>query len=162
MKKLLTATVSILVIALACTKNVHTPTPEPEPPINIREVLTKQAWQLKELRALQGNKMYYYLRGGSNNNMNFDKEYVFFKDDNTGTYFDGVNTYNIPSWSFKDSIKSILVYNIDYRGQVLPVTWEHLKVTKDSLNYDEFYTRGGQISLAVGARTPVACGKSFP
>lgn len=154
MKRQLTTLLSLTVLFFSCKKEINSATEQPEQTVNVREVLTKQPWKLKEIRALLGNTLSYYLRDGQSNSANFDKEYISFKTDNTGTYFNGDSAYNITSWNFKDAALSIVVYSVAYRGDTIPVTWEHLKVTADSLSYSEFFTKNGQTALSVATRIP--------
>ena len=156
MNKQLTVLLSLTVLFFSCKKEINNTTEQPEQSVNVREVLTKQPWKLKEIRALLGNTLSYYLRDGQSNSANFDKEYISFKTDNTGTYSNGDSTYSITSWEFKDAALSTLVYNVAYRGETIPVTWEHLKVTNDSLSYTEFFTRNSQTALSVATRVPSA------
>lgn len=155
MKKQLTVLLSLTVLMFSCKKEINSSTDQTEQTsVDVRAVLTKQPWKLKEIRALLGNTLSYYLRDGQGNSANFDKEYITFKTDNTGTYFNGDSAYNITSWSFKDAALSVVVYNVAYRGDTIPVTWEHLKVTNDSLSYSEFFTRNNQTALSVATRIP--------
>ncbi len=160
MKRQFTILLTLTALFFSCKKEVNSSTDQTnqtgEQTVNVREVLTKQPWKLKQIRALLGNTLSYYLRDGQSNTVNFDKEYISLKTDNTGTYFNGDSAYVITSWDFKDAALSSLVYNVAYRGETVPVTWENLKVTADSISYSEFFTRNGQTALSVATRIPTS------
>ena len=118
------------------------------------KILTANAWKIKELRGVVNNIALYYLRGGTANTQSFDNEYILFKADKTGTYYDGA-TSNV-AWSFAaagtDSSK--VLFTIYYTAGPLNVTWENVIYKNGLIRYDEYYTRSGANAHSQGLRMP--------
>jgi hypothetical protein len=118
------------------------------------KILTANAWKIKELRGVVNNIVVYYLRGGSTNTVSFDNEYILFKADKTGTYYDG-STSNVV-WNFANAgtDSSKIVYTIYYTAGALNVTWENVVYKNGLIRYDEYYTRSGANAHSQGLRMP--------
>ena len=119
------------------------------------KILTANAWKIKELRGVVNNIALYYLRGGTSNTQSFDNEYILFKTDKTGTYYDG-NTSNV-AWNFASAgtDSSKIVYTIYYAAGALNVTWENVVYKNGLIRYDEYYTQSNGVNAhSQGLRMP--------
>lgn len=118
-------------------------------PHSYLQILTRKAWQLDEIRYVQLNKSYYYQRGGTGNNVNYDDAVVEFRPDGTGYSRWQGNTYDL-KWQFDDSTKKI-TYTL---SSGLAVVWDSMTITESQITYTEYYTLNGTESLAHGIRRP--------
>ncbi len=116
-------------------------------------ILTANPWKVKEDRANVGGQFQYYLRGGSNNTMNLDNEFITFKSDNTGTYTSNLGGVTTFTWQFTDATNKTLVWhwNLD---PAVTVTWENVSYDDGVLKYTEYYTMGGTNVLSAEIRMP--------
>jgi hypothetical protein len=116
-------------------------------------ILSANPWKVREDRANVGGQFQYYLRGGANNTMSLDNEYITFKSDNTGTYTadnGGVTTF---TWQFTDATNRTLVWHWNLPTPVT-VTWENVSYDDGALRYSEYYTMGGTNVLSAEIRIP--------
>lgn len=117
------------------------------------EILTAQPWQIAEIRFLQQNTMYYYMRGATTgNNINFDTEYYKFNTDKTGERADQNTVYPL-TWDFID-VEKTKIKIVVQEGKPLTIIWENIIYKENSLKYSEYYNRNGNNSLAVATRIP--------
>ncbi|WP_157580765.1 hypothetical protein [Segetibacter koreensis] len=119
------------------------------------ELLTAHGWKLQELRGVSGGSLVYYSRGGSNNTENFDDEYIIFKADKTGTYYDPFRYPSPLTWDFGNTENTKIVYTIQFPqpGPVV-ITWENVVYKNNSLKIDEYWTEGNVNSHTQSIRIP--------
>ena len=151
--------VSILMcVSIGCIKSVRPPFTNPiikavNPATRvIAKVLADSVWQAAEVRALENNVPYYYLRGQVNS-WNLDQEYVLFKTDFSGTYGDANGNAYPMTWSFADTGKVSVQFIIQYPTP-LTVNWENMIYTDSRLYFTQYFVRpDGTEDLASGYRT---------
>lgn len=149
---------SAIILLASCTKErvietikeVDKIVYQPMPGVNKDSVLTADTLKLEEIRFVQANTQYYYKRGASGNNANFDTEYIKFNINNTGVYFAAGITYTI-TWNWMNAEKTRLQYIVSY-SPALIVTWDQLQFTNNSLAYAEYYNRNNNLSMGYGVR----------
>ncbi len=128
--------------------------------LNPEKLLVSNVWQVQKLTSSQGNTLWHYVRGGQDNNFNYDGDYLDFEADGTGTYSAGA-LYDI-TWEFTNADKSELTYVIrNYAngqpadGIDLTVKMENVHLAPDSFKYAEIYTNENGVSAVSSVyRTP--------
>lgn len=120
-------------------------------------------WQIEHIDWVDEGVLYQYNRGASNNDNNFDDNYVIFSRDFTGSYITSGTTFNT-SWSWNDATKTGLTYiihNFAEGGIVSPnsnftISWQNVSLTDSTFRYTEMYTHNnGSVVIGSGERTPV-------
>lgn len=118
-------------------------------PLSYAQILTGKVWQLDEIRYVHLNNSYYYKRGGTANNINYDDAIIEFKPDGTGFSRWQGNSYAL-TWQLDEANKKI-TYTL---ASGLTVVWDNVTFAESQLAYSEHYTSNGVVSLAYGVRTP--------
>ena len=106
------------------------------------EILTANPWKIQESQGVVGGSKLYYLRGKSNNTESFNKEYIVFNADKTGTnvYNDGNQTRF--TWEFVNEEQTKLVWTVRNTPATFSITWDNIRYKNNSLHFDEYYTDG--------------------
>ena len=148
----------LLLIVISCTKTKYT-----SAPIVITDSLMDgKKWQIEHIYWVDEGVLYQYNRGASNNDNNFDDNYVIFSRDFTGSYITNATTFNT-SWSWNDATKTGLTYiihNFAEGGIVSPnsnftISWQNVSLTDSTFRYTEMYTHNnGSVVIGSGERTP--------
>jgi len=105
-------------------------------------LLTANPWKAIYDRATVGGTMVYYARGGSDNTMNLDNEYITYKADHTGVYTDNSGNQTTFTWNFTDSSYTKLTWQWN-SSPPATVTWENIFYDNGALHYTEYYTKNG-------------------
>ena len=116
-------------------------------------ILTANSWKIEEIRAVSGNSVIFYQRGGTSNTQNFDNEYITFKTDGSGTYVDNTNTSYTLNWKFTDSTYSVLTYTLNLPTPLFD-TWENIVYKNGAIMYDEYNDQSGTNNLSTIIRIP--------
>jgi hypothetical protein len=121
------------------------------------ELLTSTAWKFQEIRGVNSNTPYYYLRGGSFNTQSFDHEHILFKADKTGVVTDEGETNTPMTWDFANADKTSIAYRIPFPNGVILDTIEHVKYKNGALIFGEFFKDAqGHYVHSMAIRIPVA------
>lgn len=158
MKKYLFVSLPIFLL-LAFTKdgtNTNT-TKTPE------QLLTAKSWIFSEGYQIDDWAKLSYKRGFTTVQY-VDNDKMTFLSNNTGTYFNGLKTYNI-TWSFTDSEKtrmsiSIIGFNSangfpSNPTDDLVLTWYNVTIKENIIKYAQTYSKGnGMPSVAYWERIP--------
>ncbi|SFD03636.1 hypothetical protein SAMN05518672_101147 [Chitinophaga sp. CF118] len=120
------------------------------------ELITSTPWKLQEIRGVNDNTPYYYLRGGSSNTQSFDHEYITFKTDMTGVYTDEGGTGTPMTWKFVNAAKTIMTYTIPFPSGTVVDTLEHLTYKNGGIRYGEYFydPNGGRHVHSEAIRIP--------
>jgi len=119
------------------------------------QLLTANSWKLQEYLGNEGNNKVFYVRGGSGNTFNYDNEYIFFRADNTGGYFDpNVGVTNSLTWNFANDSKTKIIYTVSFPTGATVITWDHIFYKNGSLVFDQYYTQGTMNSHTQNIRIP--------
>lgn len=116
-------------------------------------ILTANPWKVQYDRASVGGTIVFYQRGGSDNTMNLDNEYITFNSNNTGIYTDESGTQTTFTWNFTNATNTTLVWTWDLSPSVT-VTWEDISYDDNALHYTEYYVNNGVNSLSAVVRIP--------
>ena len=106
------------------------------------EIITANEWIIQENRGVVGGSMLYYLRGNSTNTESFNKEYIAFNADKTGTnvYNDGNQTTF--TWEFANDEQTKIIWTVRNTPATFSITWDNIRYKNNSLYFDEYYTDG--------------------
>jgi hypothetical protein len=116
-------------------------------------ILTANSWKIEEIRAVSGNNVIFYQRGGNSNTQNFDNEYITFNSDGSGTYVDNLGgTYTI-NWKFADSTYTVIKYTLNLPTPLFD-TWENIIYRNGSIMYDEYNNQNGTNNQSTVIRIP--------
>ena len=119
------------------------------------QLLTANSWKLQEYIGNEGNNKVSYVRGGSGNTINHDNEYIFFRADNTGGYYDpNANVTNALTWNFANTSNTKIIYTVNFPTGATVITWDHIFYKNGSLVYDQYYTQGTMNSHTQNIRIP--------
>jgi hypothetical protein len=110
-------------------------------PVTI-DILTANPWKIKEDRGVVGGSLMYYSRGGSNNVESFDKEYIVFNADKTGTHYynDGGKT-NF-TWKFANNEQTKIIWSVRNTPASFDLVWDNIRYKNNNLYLDQYYTDG--------------------
>ena len=117
-------------------------------------ILTANPWEAIYDRASVGGTIELYVRGGSDNTMDLDNEYITFNTNNTGTYTDNNGYQTTFTWNFTDQTDSTLVWIWNVTTPATTVTWEHLSYHDGTIQYTEYYYMNGVSALSSEIRVP--------
>jgi hypothetical protein len=119
------------------------------------ELLTANSWKLQEYRGVDANTIVFYERGGALNTANFDNEYIRFRSDGTGSYFDQNGVTHEFTWEFLNEAKTSLTFVVSNPfGPSQAVFYENLRYKNDALLFDQYWTYNSINSHAQGIRIP--------
>ena len=115
-------------------------------------ILTANPWKAIYDRATVGGNMLFYQRGGTNNTMNLDNEYITFKSDNTGVYTDNSGTQATFTWHFTNATNTSieLLSNLSSNVNV----WENISYDDNALHYTDYLIANGITTLSTEVRVP--------
>jgi hypothetical protein len=116
-------------------------------------ILTANSWKIQVIRAVSGNTVIYYLRGGTSNTQSFDNEYITFRADGTGLYVDNAGGQYSLTWQFADATFTKITYTIQYSTPLYD-TWENIVYKNGAIMYDEYNTEGGTNNQSTITRIP--------
>ena len=120
------------------------------------QLLTNHTWQAEEIRAqLSNNTTGYYKRGGKNNTVDYEYDFLKFNADHSGTYSYNGNTYST-KWRFSDPEQTKMELVINYASP-LEIHLEYINLTENIFTYTQYAHDGRVEYLESGTRTPVAC-----
>jgi hypothetical protein len=119
------------------------------------ELITGTAWKFQEIRGLNNNKPYYYLRGGLLNTQSFDNEHILFNADKTGVYTDEGKTNTPMTWDFANAEKTSLTYTIPFPSGTVIDTLEHIMYKNGALIFGEYFKDGINYVHSQAIRIPV-------
>jgi hypothetical protein len=120
------------------------------------ELLTANSWKLQEIRGVNGNTMVFYERGGTLNTQNFDNEYIRFRADGTGTYFDASGATHQITWEFSNEARTKLTFVVSNPAPLEShiVVYENLRYKNQALLFDQYWTYDNINSHAQVIRIP--------
>jgi hypothetical protein len=120
------------------------------------ELLTVNAWRLKEVLGVVGNESLFYLRGGSNNTENFDNEYIRFSSDKTGVHTFNNGVQAVITWKFENEDHTKLTWAVYNTPATFTYTWDNIRYKNKSIYFDQYYTDGntGKRSHSQNIRIP--------
>jgi hypothetical protein len=106
------------------------------------EIITANPWKIKEDRGVVGGSLMYYSRGGSNNVESFDKEYIIFNADKTGTHYynDGGKTKF--TWKFANNEQTKIIWSVRNTPASFDLVWDNIRYKNNNLYFDQYYTDG--------------------
>ena len=121
------------------------------------QLLTANAWKLQEIRGVQGNTIIYYNRGGTGNTENFDREYIQFRANNTGTYIDGDGASHGMTWSYSNAeeTKITLVIQNPAPTPSHTMVYDNLRYKNGALLFDQYWSYNNVNFHAQVVRTPL-------
>jgi hypothetical protein len=106
------------------------------------EVITANAWVIQESMGVVGGSKLYYQRNGNDNTESFNKEYIVFNANKTGTnvYNDGNQTKF--KWEFANEEKTKLIWTVRNTPATFTIVWDNIRYINKTLYFDEYYTDG--------------------
>lgn len=113
--------------------------------------LTDRNWQMQESRVIEGNNMFYYLRGGQENTINFDDDQYRFNTDKTGVYYFKGQQYSF-SWKYLDAEKTKMEMILNYPTPLI-VNLENVSVSPSALKYTRMQKVNGVNYVAIETRS---------
>jgi CarboxypepD_reg-like domain len=119
--------------------------------VNSQVSLTGVTWKMDESRVIDGNKMFYYKRGGTENSINFDEDLYKFNTDNTGIYYFNGQEYKF-TWKYLDAGQSKMEMIIQYPTPLI-VNFENVSVSGSVLKYTRMQKVNGETLVAIETRT---------
>jgi hypothetical protein len=117
-------------------------------------LITANSWKLIYLQGVVGNTIYLYERGGSNNIINFDNEYLAFNQNKTGIYFDANGATHQLTWDFMNTQNTTLTFTVTNPSPTPSqvVIWDNVRYKNGALLYDEYWSLSGTNSHSQGIR----------
>jgi hypothetical protein len=106
-----------------------------------KEELTAHTWIDKEIRAVYGGDIVYYLRGGTENTLNYDREYFTFNSDGSGWSIDANGySHKIKEWKFADvtHIKLVFKYYVTNSTIYHDFTWDHIEYKNKTIISEDY------------------------
>lgn len=114
------------------------------------QLLTAHSWKVEEIRGVESNTILYYKRGAAGNTENFDIEYITFKADKTGTYYDGVGTTHAMTWDFSNTELTKITFIVQNTAPIpdQTVVYENLRYKNGALLFDQYWSYNNKNSHA--------------
>jgi hypothetical protein len=106
------------------------------------DLLTANSWKVQECKGVLDNFVLFYVRGGVNNTVNYDKDVIRFKADKTGTFTDGNGGQHTITWDFLNTEMTQLSFVVSNPAPLASqvVIWENLRFKNEAILCDQYWT----------------------
>jgi hypothetical protein len=108
-------------------------------------ILTANNWTFQYVDGVEGNSLFFYTRGGSNNTQVLDNSYFTFLANGTGMLYPNSGPSSSFTWQFTDSTYTSISWNWELPTPVA-VTWQGISYKNGNISLNQYFLQSGNYS----------------